>query len=118
MAKPLSFRSYLASAYSFYEEEKLIELDCSQPQTCVNAIVKGVKKKQTAQGDKLMLKLKKLLDYIPRSFKGWERSKMQKLFHRNFLQSVCMHLYRNDPDIDMDRIMKMNKFRFHKVDPV
>ena len=25
-------------------------------------------------------------------------------------QATCIHLYRNDADIDMDRIMKMNKF--------
>ena len=108
--KPLSFRSYLASAYSFFEEEKLIELESKQPQTCISAITEGSKKKQSAQGDKLMFKLKKLLDYVPKSYKGWERSKMQKIFHRNFMQATCMHLYRNDPDIDVDRVMKMNGF--------
>lgn len=108
--KPISFRSYLASAYGFYEEEKLIQLECKQPLTHIRTLTEGSKKKQSAQGDKLMLKLKQLLDYVPRSYKNWERSKMQKIFHRNFMQATCMHLYRNDPDIDMDRIMKMNGF--------
>lgn len=108
--KPLSFRSYLASAYTFYEEEKLIELESKQPRTCLGALTEGTKKKQSAQGDKLMFKLKKLLDYVPKSYKGWERSKMQKTFHRNFLQATCMHLYRNDPDVDLDRVCKMNNF--------
>ena len=108
--KPISYRSYLASAYSFFEEETLITLESKQPQTCIGAITEGSKKKQSAQGDKLMFKLKKLLDYVPKSYKGWERSKMQKIFHRNFMQATCMHLYRQDPDIDIDRIMKMNGF--------
>ena len=60
--KPLSFRSYLASAYAFYEEEKLIELESKLPKTCLGALTEGTKKKQSAQGDKLMFKLKKLLE--------------------------------------------------------
>lgn len=109
-AKPISFRTFLASAYQFYEEEKLIKLESVQPQTCIGALTEGSKKKQSAQGDKLMLKLKTLLDYVPKSYKNWERSKMQKIFHRNFMQATCMHLYRHDPDIDIDNIMKMNNF--------
>ena len=97
--RPISFRSFLASAYSFYEEEKLIQLESRQPLTHIRTLTEGSKKKQAAQGDKLMLKLKKLLDYVPRSYKNWERSKMQKIFHRNFMQATCLHLYRNDPDI-------------------
>jgi len=108
--KPISYRSFLASAYQFYEEEKLIKLECVQPQTTIGALTEGSKKKQSAQGDKLMLKLKMLLDYIPKTYKNWERSKMQKIFHRNFMQATCMHLYRHDPDIDIDNIMKMNNF--------
>ena len=46
--KPLSFRSYLASAYSFFEEEKLIELESKQPQTCISAITEGSKKNAKA----------------------------------------------------------------------
>lgn len=110
VARPISFRSFLAGAYGFYEEEKLIDLECKQPQTCIGALTEGSKKKQSAQGDKLMLRLKQLLDYIPLTYKGWERSKMQKMFHRNFMQATCMHLYRHDPDIDIDNIMKMNGF--------
>ena len=109
-SKPISFRTFLASAYGFYEEEKLIKLESVQPQTCIGALTEGSKKKQSAQGDKLMLKLKTLLDYVPKSYKNWERSKMQKIFHRNFMQATCMHLYRHDPDIDIDNIMKMNNF--------
>ena len=58
--KPISFRSYLASAYSFYEEEKLIQLECKQPLTHLRTLTEGSKKKQSAMGDKLMLKLKTL----------------------------------------------------------
>lgn len=110
-AKPLSFRSYLASAYHFYEEEKIADLQSKQPQTAIHAALRGSNKRQPAQGDKLMLELKKLLDLVPKSYKNWERSSMQKEFHKNFQQAVCMHLYRQDPDIDLDKVMRVNGFK-------
>ena len=54
----------------------------------------GMKVKTGARGDKLVIMLKELLDYIPKTYKGWQRSAMQKNFHRNFMQAVCLHLYR------------------------
>ena len=76
----------------------------------MNSMLDGMKQKTGARGDKLVIMLKELLDYIPKSYKGWQRSAMQKNFHRNFMQAVCLHLYRDDPDIDMGKIMKMNQF--------
>tara|TARA_B110001452_G_C15241783_1_gene430104 strand:- start:15964 stop:17517 length:1554 start_codon:yes stop_codon:yes gene_type:complete len=41
---------------------------------------------------------------------GLERSKMQREFHESFLQSVCLHLYKDDPDVDMEKIMRINNW--------
>ena len=109
-SKQLNYRQFLSSAFKIYEEETLIQIEGRQMKTHVNNMLDQCKAKKASQGDKLMLKLRGLLDYVPKSYKGWERSKMQKMFHRNFMQATCMHLYRNDSDIDMDKIMKMNQF--------
>lgn len=107
---PLNFRKLIITAYNVFEEETLIKLEDKQVKTHINNMLDGMKQKTAAKGDKLVLKLKELLDYIPKSYKGWQRSAMQKMFHRNFTQAVCLHLYRDDPDIDMGKIMKMNQF--------
>ena len=41
-------------------------------------------------------------------YPGWERSEMQKRFHEGFLQAVALHIYREDADVDMDAICRMN----------
>ena len=43
------------------------------------------------------------------SIEGYERSEMQRLHER--LQSVALHIYRDDVDIDMDQIKKMNDWQ-------
>ena len=35
---------------------------------------------------------------------------MQKQFHESFLQAVALHLYKDDPEVDMDKIMSMNEW--------
>ena len=42
--------------------------------------------------------------------KGYDRSEMQKQFHESFLQSVALHLYKDDPEVDMDKIKSMNEW--------
>ena len=107
---PINYRKLLSAAYKVFEEETLINIEGKQMKSHINTMLDQCKTKTASQGDKLMLKLRKLLDYVPKSYKGWERSKMQKMFHRNFLQATCLHLYRNDHDLDMHKIMKLNNF--------
>ena len=92
---PLNYRNYLSSAYKIFEEETLIKIESKQMKSHMGSMLDQCKAKQASQGDKLMLRLRTLLDYVPKSYKGWERSKMQKLFHRNFMQATCLHLYRH-----------------------
>jgi len=106
----LNFRKLIITAYQVYEEETLLKLEDKNVKTHINSMLDGMKQKTGARGDKLVIMLKELLDYIPKTYKGWQRSAMQKNFHRNFMQAVCLHLYRDDPDIDMGKIMKMNQF--------
>lgn len=79
---PLNFRKLIITAYSVYEEETLIKLEDKQVKTHINDMLDGMKQRTAAKGDKLVLKLKELLDYIPKTYKGWQRSAMQKNFHR------------------------------------
>lgn len=108
---PLNFRKLLITAYNVFEEETMVKLEDKTCKTHMNSMLDGMKAKTVAKGDRLVQKLKELLDYIPKSYKGWTRSNMQKDFHKNFTQAVCLHLYRDDPDIDMGKIMKMNQFK-------
>lgn len=107
---PINYRRLITTAYSFYEEETLVTLEARRPKSHLNNMLDQCKQKKSAQGDKRMLLLKELLDYVPKSYQDWTRSKMQVMFHKNFLQAVCLHLYRDDVDVDMSRIMRMNGF--------
>lgn len=89
----------MVTAYQVYEEETLLAIEGKTMKSHLNTMLDGCKQKTGAKGDKLVLKLKELLDYIPMSYHDWERSAMQKMFHRNFMQATCLHLYRDDPDI-------------------
>jgi len=90
----LNFRKLIITAYQVFEEETLLKLEDKEIKTHMNSMLDGMKQKSGARGDKLVLKLKELLDYIPKSYHDWQRSAMQKMFHRNFMQAVCLHLYR------------------------
>jgi hypothetical protein len=107
---PLNFRKLMTTAFGVYEEETLIGIESKQMKSHMNTMLDQCKVKKSAQGDKRILILKELLDHIPFTYAGWERSKMQKMFHRNFMQAVCLHLYRDDADVDMNKIMRLNNF--------
>ena len=70
----------------------------------INALNASSKRKTECLGDLRLAKIRKLMDMYP----GWERSEMQKRFHEGFLQAVALHIYREDADIDMDAICRMN----------
>ena len=96
---PISYRNYLIAAYEHYESVKMAELASQMP---VEHGKRGVKL-QTCQGDQRVIDIRRTLNQL-----GFERSKMQRQFHEAFLQSVCLHLYSDDPDVDMEKIMRTN----------
>ena len=90
---PLNYRNFLGAAYRVFEEETLVKIDGKEMNTHMGSMLNQCKQKQASQGDKLMLKLRGLLDYVPKTYKNWERSKMQKMFHRNFMQESILLSY-------------------------
>ena len=99
--QPISYRRYLTGAYEFYQSQKLAELDQNMPRLYGTA--KPINR--TYQGDQRLMDIRKKLNEF-----GLERSKMQREFHETFLQSVCLHLYKDDPDVDMEKIMRINNW--------
>ena len=65
----------------------------------------GMKKhvSKVCKGDERMQAIRKTLNEL-----GYERSKMQRQFHDRFIQAVALHLYKDDPDVDLENIMRMN----------
>ena len=97
--RPVSYRRYLTGAFEFYQDRYLEELELRMPLTHGQA--KHVVK--TCQGDERMMSLRKTLNQL-----GYERSKMQKRFHDSFIQAVALHLYKDDPDVDLEALMRLN----------
>lgn len=99
MSTPISFRNYLIAGYQHYEAAKLSELAARMP---VRHGSRGVKVR-VCKGDQRILDIRRTLNEL-----GFERSKMQRQFHESFLQATCLHLYSEDPDVDMEKIMRTN----------
>ena len=74
--------------------------------THYESVTNQVKTKQKNYGDVRLVNIRKYLDHV----KGYDRSEMQKQFHESFLQAVALHLYKDDPEVDMDKIMSMNEW--------
>ena len=77
-----------------------------KPKTHYETVTNQVKTKQKNYGDIRLSNIRKYLDHV----KGYDRSEMQKQFHESFLQAVALHLYKDDPEVDMDRIMSVNEW--------
>ncbi len=99
MCTPISYRNYLIAAYQHYETAKMAELASRMP---VAHGQRGVKLR-VCHGDQRIMDIRRTLNEL-----GFERSKMQRQFHESFLQATCLHLYSDDPDVDMEKIMRTN----------
>ena len=97
--RPVSYRRYLTGAFEFYQDRYLEELELRMP--LAHCEKKHVIK--TCKGDERMMAIRKTLNQL-----GYERSKMQKKFHDSFIQAVALHLYKDDPDVDLEAIMRLN----------
>jgi len=102
----VSYRPLLVGAYEYYQKEMLNSLVSLKPKTHYESVTNQVKVKQKNYGDVRLNNIRKLLDNV----KGYDRSEMQKQFHESFLQAVALHLYKDDPEVDMDKIMGMNEW--------
>ena len=67
-------------------------------------------KSHSTKGWKRLKTIRKCLD----SFKPYNRTKMQKRFHDAFLQATASHIFADDVDVDLARVMKQNKWKHLK----
>lgn len=102
----VSYRPLIVGAYEYYQKEMLNELTNLKPKTHYQTVTNQVKTKQKNYGDIRLANIRMYFDHI----KGYDRSEMQKQFHESFLQAVALHLYKDDPEVDMDKIMSMNEW--------
>ncbi len=102
----VSYRPLIVGAYEFYQKEMLTSLTSLKPKTHYDSITNQVKTKQKNYGDVRLVNIRRYLDHV----KGYDRSEMQKQFHESFLQAVALHLYKDDPEVDMDKIKSMNEW--------
>ena len=102
----VSYRPLIVGAYEYYQKEMLNELTNLKPKTHYQTVTNQVKTKQKNYGDVRLNNIRMFIDHV----KGYDRSEMQKQFHESFLQSVALHLYKDDPEVDMDKIMSMNEW--------
>lgn len=102
----ISYRAVLTEAYEFYEREALSHINSLKMRKHEDMISRNEMRKLEFKGDKRLGNIRKYLD----SFTGYERSDMQRRFHEAFLQAVCLHIYKDDADVDYDNIMKQNEW--------
>jgi hypothetical protein len=63
-------------------------------------------KSHGTKGWRRLKTIRKCLD----NFKPFQRTKMQKRFHDSFLQATASHIFADDVDVDLARVMKQNKW--------
>ena len=100
----VNFRPLLVKAYEYFELLELNKINGLVMNKHISALNASSKRKTECLGDIRLALMRKRMDMFP----GWERSEMQKRFHEGFLQAVALHIYREDADVDMDAICRMN----------
>ena len=106
MSSRVSYRPLIVGAYDYFQKDMLNQLINLKPKTHFQTVTNQVKTKQQNYGDVRLANIRRFLDNV----KGYDRSEMQKQFHESFLQAVALHLYKDDPEVDMDKIMSMNEW--------
>ena len=101
MPTRVSYRPLIVGAYEYYQKEMLSSLVSLKPKTHYETVTNQVKTKQKNYGDVRLANIRKFCDHV----KGYDRSEMQKQFHESFLQAVALHLYKDDPEVDMDIVL-------------
>lgn len=102
----VSYRPLVVGAYEYFQKDALASLTSLKPKTHYDTLTNQVKIKSRNYGDVRLANIRRYLDHV----KGYDRSEMQKQFHESFLQAVALHLYKDDPDIDMDKIKRTNEW--------
>lgn len=61
---------------------------------------------KVCKGDTRLAAIRKQLNNL-----GYERSKLQRQFHEHFLQATALHIYKDDPNVDMQKIMSQSGWK-------
>ena len=102
----VSYRPLIVGAYEYFQKEALNSLITLKPKTHYDTLTNQVRIKSKNYGDIRLANIRMFLDNV----KGYDRSEMQKQFHESFLQAVALHIYKDDPEIDMNKIMAINEW--------
>jgi hypothetical protein len=102
----VSYRPLIVGAYEYFQKEALNSLITLKPKTHYDTLTNQVRVKSKNYGDIRLANIRMFLDNV----KGYDRSEMQKQFHESFLQAVALHIYKDDPEIDMNKIMSINEW--------
>lgn len=87
-----------------------VKLDANMKKRRLNTITDILRdrknKSHSTKGWRRLKTVRRCLD----SFKPFQRTKMQKRFHDSFLQATASHIFADDVDVDLARVMKQNKW--------
>ena len=106
MPKEISYNKVFETLLSSHNNKMVQALKRRRLSGMLNVISQQKSKGMVTKGWRRLMTIRRALD----SFTGFERTKMQKRFHHAFLQATAMHLFRDDVDVDLARVMKQNQW--------
>jgi len=107
MAKEISYNKVFETLLSSHKNKLVQSLKRRRLSGMLDVISQQKSKGMITKGWRRLMTIRRALD----SFKPFERTKMQKRFHHAFLQATAMHLFRDDVDVDLARVMKQNQWK-------
>lgn len=102
--KDLSYKGVFNTLLSSHNNKLVRSLKRRKLSSMLDVMSERKAKGMITKGWRRLVTIRKCLD----GFKGFERTKMQKRFHHAFLQATAMHLFRDDVDVDLAKVMHIN----------
>lgn len=106
----VSYKKVFEGLQTAHEQKLNKQLKKRRLSNIANVLQDQKNKSHTTKGWRRLRTIRKCLD----SYKPYERTKMQKRFHDSFLQATASHLFADDVDVDLARVMKQNKWKHLK----
>lgn len=108
--KDLSYKTVFNTLLSSHNNKLMASLKRRRLNGMLDVMSERKAKGMITKGWRRLVTIRKCLD----GFQGFERTKMQKRFHHAFLQATAMHLFRDDVDVDLAKVMKQNSWEHLK----
>ena len=106
MPKELSYNKLFESLLNSHNNKLEQKLKRRRLNGLLNVISENKAKGMVTKGWRRLMTIRRALD----SFTGFERTKMQKRFHHAFLQATAMHLFMDDVDVYLAKVMHLNNW--------